>query len=186
VAPEVDLVAEKIKKEADMVKDALLGYAKFDILSTDLRFGRYNARPLNSAEVTTMLKSMKLGMERYRPQYMISVVVEGKDVDPQSLTDKQGDGADALPEVRWADGQLPAVVMTCSGQHRRAALEMWKKELEGEVKAAAQRMATLEAGVEKRKVSREELEGGQRKLEKVKQQLKGLGYWGVAFYDISE
>src|SRR5215471_20871032 len=121
VEPEKDEVAAKIKNDAEQVKDALLGYAKVNILDTNLTFGKYNTRPLEQTEVTNMLKSMKLGMERYVPKFLISVVVDPTTIVASSLTLDPGVGGDEFREVEWVGGVLRGRWVAGGGRHREAA-----------------------------------------------------------------
>ncbi|KAI5988914.1 hypothetical protein EDC04DRAFT_2912354 [Pisolithus marmoratus] len=136
-APQVEQTIEDTNALNEKVDQALIGYARFDILAnkSKLQFGDWNTRPLVPSQVKMLLNSFLVDVvSQFNYSYGIPLVV-----DPSTLVEgtysTKGDGsgshheakkAELLPELKLKDG-LPSdfKLAAAGGQHRLYALAEW-------------------------------------------------------------
>ena len=181
-----DEIALRVSQEHKQKIGALLGYAKYNFLELDLKFGYWNPRPINQAEVAKMANSLGQGVVRYTYDKLIPIAVKREDINLESLVKEASDGSDTLPMIQWAKGSQPRTLYACGGQHRLKAMEIRQKKLQTKVEAADRTFKKASSGVEQGTTSKEEAAATKAHLDKVKQELKRVGMWGFAVYDFGE
>jgi hypothetical protein len=164
------LVAANIGIETKLTKAALLGYAKVDFLALQVRFGRWNSRRVDTAEVRRVADSMRTGrgIIRYLTKTMVPLVVRPDEIDRAALSQNEGTGADDLPFLSVLKSD--SVILAAGGQHRRLALELLREDLRKEINGLTRGPNGQDEEV-------------QRRVKELKGDLVGLGFWGVAVYD---
>lgn len=157
-----DEKAKELQSESELIKSALLGYGKADILKLDLLFGTWNIREIRESEVSLLQESFKEGIQRYVTKNLIPIVLDKDDIDVSKLAKEPSAGGDVFPIIEFKRRVSP--ILAAGGQHRRAVILRLQESLLKDI-------AALEKGEEK------------GELTALKQKLKGIGYWGFAIYD---
>lgn len=200
-------MAEKQSKELALKKEmaaARLGYATVNLLNpgVQLSFGQYNNRALNKKAVSDLVHSFR-GMGIQHEDHPMPVAVKVDWVDPGCLVQNADDND--LKAVQWTSKVQGAEVTVLGGQHRHAAVQGFKKQLEVEAAklktALSKKQKKLndigDGGDVTRKgkaAVKKEAEGALRseladmadKLAKIKSLLSEIGTWTVELYDIGE
>lgn len=183
ITPVEDATAERLQGESKKLKEAFLGYAKVDLLALNPTFGRWNMRKVVEHEVTKMVRSLKEeGIQRYVIKNLIPLAIPKASVDLATLTKEGGDGGD-LFALLGVEGQE---IYACGGQHRRAALQSWRDEISTEIAGDRDQLKKLEDLLAKNRVEEAEVNAMRDRIGQKKRQLKLLGMWGVAVYDLGE
>ena len=193
---------ETIKKE---MAGARLGYAVLNLLDpgVTLLFGEYNNRAQNKKAVMELVHGFRsLGVQHY--EHPMPIAVRSDWVEAGCLSSVADD--DKIKMIQWTSKAEGGQVTVLGGQHRRAAVLEYKKQLEveeGKLKSAlAGKKKKLgssggEGGDEKGKgrgggkkdamnVLREDVADLEDKLEHVQGTLSDLGKWTVEVYDLGE
>jgi hypothetical protein len=175
VQPSIDKVAADVARDNKLINDALLGYAKIDLLHMRLTFGHWNSREIDHAEVKKFVASMKTGKGfiRYTTETMVPLAISKSAVDLTSLSAEPGLGEDILLDLVLKDQQ--ATVYAAGGQHRRAALQVFERELMKQIAALGKKIKAAKDAAPL-KASEEQLMAD----------LAAIGLWGVAVYDLGE
>ncbi|RDX39429.1 hypothetical protein OH76DRAFT_1491170, partial [Lentinus brumalis] len=201
------LMAEKQSKEMALKKEmaaARLGYATVNLLNpgVQLSFGQYNNRALNKKAVSDLVHSFR-GMGIQHEDHPMPVAVKVDWVDPGCLVQNADDNE--LKAVRWTSKVQGAEVTVLGGQHRHAAVQGFKKQLEVEATklqtALSKKQKKLndigdggdvtrkgKAAVKKEAAGalRTELADMADKLATIKSLLGEIGTWTVELYDIDK
>ena len=169
---EPDETAERLQRNNDIMQSALLGYAKADILTLDLEFGRWNDRKVKSQEVEKLVKSLEIeGIRRYVKENVIPIVVDEKDVDVGKLAKEPSYGADVYPRLEFKINPT-GPILAAGGQHRRAAILEISKKLKTDISELENQEPDDETQDARRKL----------KISEKKRKLKRVGFWGIAVY----
>ncbi|KAH9919739.1 hypothetical protein B0H21DRAFT_827355, partial [Amylocystis lapponica] len=175
-----DELADDAKVLTLEAEKAFLGFAIIDLLDKEtyaLTFGQYNARPVSSAEVTKLAKSMEeIGIQRYMDNNALPILMRRGQLDlasplPQSAS-RLSDVENELPWLPLAEEEpLPVRINAMGGQHQRDSTgeetpteEVLKSSKESTLSAEAK--ATLTEA-----------------LAEQTQKAEAMGYWLVAVYD---
>jgi hypothetical protein len=183
VQPAEDKDASRLAAEAQLLNQARIGFAKANVLGLELKFGKYNVRPVNPVELRKILASIRIGPERYKLEYLIPIAVKKSAVDMSTITTTPGDGGDVYKVLKFI-GDDKQQVWGCGGRHRTGALEKWHKELMHEVEKMRRQYNKLlkDPGG----MNPDDIGLLRQELEEKTRELKGLPFWGVAVYDFGE
>jgi hypothetical protein len=164
-----------VHRENVAKKAALLGYAKLDYLNTDMTYGRWNVREIDPIEVRKFVMSMRTGkgLVRYAEDTVVPIAIQKSAIDLDSLSSELQMGSDTLSELVLLDED--ATIIAAGGQHRRAALEVFRAEYIAEITALDKKIKGIQDAAVAAPFVKE--------VEELKAQLAGLGFWGVAVYD---
>jgi hypothetical protein len=170
-------VAE-VQRDNTLKQTTLLGYAKIDFLHMDLHFGRWNLRDIDEGEVLKFVLKMRTGkgLIRYVADTIVPLVISKEAVDLTLLKPELDLGADVLHPLVITDPQ--ATVYAVGGQHRRAALQTFKDEYAQQIAALTRKMVQTKDAAK--------LAAHQEEMMKLKAHLAGVGFWGVAVYDLGK
>ncbi|KAI6038226.1 hypothetical protein EDC04DRAFT_2896739 [Pisolithus marmoratus] len=136
-APQVEQTIEDMNALNEKVDQALIGYARFDILAnkSKLRFRDWNTQPLGPSQVKMLLNSFLIDVvSQFNYSYGIPLVV-----DPSTLVEgmysTKGDGSGSHHEAKKAELHLELKLKdglpsdfklaAAGGQHRLYALAEW-------------------------------------------------------------
>lgn len=82
----IDKYIDQYYDRQEKADQALLGYARIDIIKRNLQFGRYNKRQLDLKEKSALLDSfLSNGLDRYGRSNAISILVNADDVVEESM-----------------------------------------------------------------------------------------------------
>ena len=159
-----DLVAAQQKKEFVEVQSAFLGYAKVDYIKMGTKFGQWNKRSVMSREVQKILLSFQSeGIQRFVTRNLVPIVLPKEFVDVKALHTTSGTGGDDFPWLKFIGSTTE--VYAAGGQHRLQALIQLQTELEAKINDADE---------------------DETDVDQLKRQLKQVGVWGIAVYDLGE
>jgi hypothetical protein len=124
-----DAVAAKVAEDAALVKAALLGYAKVNYLTLNVKFGHWNMCKVEKPKVKHVTASMRSGRGFicYTTETMVPLVVKPGQVNVEQLMMDAGSSSGNIPVLQISDPEEP--LLAASRQHRRCALELLKQEL---------------------------------------------------------
>ncbi|KIJ57484.1 hypothetical protein HYDPIDRAFT_35071, partial [Hydnomerulius pinastri MD-312] len=127
-APILESSVEEITQRDVKAKEAILGYARFDMVQNfdKITFGRWNARPLVEREVSNLVQSFTVnGVDRFNPRHAISIVLSKSWVKPGTL-DQDIEKRDNLPILELtADFPEDGKIYATGGHHRTHGLKKW-------------------------------------------------------------
>jgi hypothetical protein len=183
VAP--DEVAERLKKVEELCAEAFLGYAKADILEIRPKWQRWNRRELVAAQVQKLEQSIRRnGAQRYVPSHRIPIAVPRASIVVERLQIEVGTAADELPMLEWVPNANQGEIWGAGGQHRFKALQNMRDARLREVEKLRKDLDTISKDEDvdsETKLERQELEA---KIRSIRGQVKGMGMWGFAVYDL--
>lgn len=151
-------VDDKVKLNEKMttaIKEALIGYARFDFVENfdQIRWRQWNERQVNHNKATLMRNSFLLnGMDRFNPAHAIPLVVKATEVIQDAFVKAPTHVREELPIVRFGgSAENQNGVKAAGGQHRVAAMKLWietqqarMRELEHEISIIKKRSADVE------------------------------------------
>lgn len=189
-------VTKKLGLE-ERARKAIFGYARLDLIEhkTELRFGTWNDRPLDKAQVGRLVQSfLTKGADRFSFTKAIPLSVRAKDLRPGTYGTKFTPGTDAtmdlpvLELVEEAKGRKRLVA--AGGQHRVNAVEAWVKTLKKQhAELVRQREALEQQDNEGPATTMDvEIENRTRKPRRdaLQETLALGGQWMVVLYDAGE
>lgn len=199
----VDKYIDQYYDRQEKADQALLGYARIDIIKRNLQFGQYNKRLLDLKEKKALLDSfLSNGLDRYGRSNAISIIVKADDVIEETMKSESDlettkrDGSH-LPWLRFKwdpesesneSNEMGPEIIAAGGRHRRAALIDWIKAKKLRLNSAREHLKEIQEKErnEPGTVDTEEV----REIEALVSHLYGLvvsgGSWIVAIYDESE
>ena len=110
-----DETAASLSSEAALIQGALLGYGKANFLEMPIKFGRWNTRKVNAADVVKLVSSMQPGIERYRTTNIILLIIDRAHVNVDALAKTPGNGGDSFLMLSFAPN---AQIFAAGGQHQ--------------------------------------------------------------------
>ena len=176
-----DETAASLSSEAALIQGALLGYGKANFLEMPIKFGRWNTRKVNAADVSKLVLSMQPGIERYHTENLIPLIVNRAHVNVTELTKTPGDGGDSFPPLTIS---ADAEIFAAGGQHRRAALMQIGDDLKATIAMKQTGLTKLQEAVAKGAGDVDACRAAEAEIMALKARLKGLGMWGFAVYDL--
>ena len=168
------------------LESAVLGIGKINILqiSNELKFGRYNDRPVKHSEVNKMITSFeKHGIQWTKKENAIAIVIEASRLEADQDLDGSWNSPTTLTMVKFTDRRP---IHLASGQHRVTALNKMFDKYKLERTNLEKRLTKLQ---DKDKLTDEEVvehEGLREKIGKLDGHLNKMGQWGVIVYDMCE
>ena len=201
------MLEEKRNAEATVKKEmaaARLGYAVLNLLNPGVKlvFGEYNNRAQNKKAVGELVHGFR-SMGIQHDQHPMPIAVRVDWVETAILVSTADD--EKISAIQWTAKANGGEVTVLGGQHRRAAVLEYKKQLEAEIiklrTAISSKYKKLDAsggdgkGKGKGKASakteamdalRAEVADMEDKLETVQGTLSDIGKWTVELYDIGE
>jgi hypothetical protein len=183
---DMDDPAEKTVALDVKLESAVLGIGKINILEpgNDLKFGRYNDRPLKTSEVNKMITSFeKHGMQWMKKENAVAMVIERTQLEDDQDLNRAWGSPETLTTIRFKDRKP---IHLASGQHRVAALNKMSEKYKAEKESLEKRRLRSEDKDELDSDEVAEHKAMGEKLEKVKGHLERIGQWGVIVYDIGE
>ncbi|KAH9921586.1 hypothetical protein B0H21DRAFT_712744 [Amylocystis lapponica] len=168
-----DELADDAKVLTLEAEKAFLGFAIIDLLDKEtyaLTFGQYNARPVSSAEVTKLAKSMEeIGIQRYMDNNALPILMRRGQLD-----------------LATEEEPLPVRINAMGGQHRREAVQ---RLADAALKSATALEKKLQPKKSSKESSKESTLSAEAKatlteaLAEQTQKAEAMGYWLVAVYD---
>ncbi|KIK29668.1 hypothetical protein PISMIDRAFT_6481, partial [Pisolithus microcarpus 441] len=76
--PQLEETIEDVNTKNDRLKQALLGYARFDVLEHRERivFGKWNPRTIQKTEIAGLVESFQVnGLDRFNPTHAMPLIV---------------------------------------------------------------------------------------------------------------
>lgn len=145
-----------------------------------LVFGKYNYRPLNESEGNKLYDSMiRNGIQRYKVEHAIPIVVPEGFINPSSLTTSPNLG-ERLPVIEWEPLALEhGSVIAAGGRHRHYALQRYHKG----VTASAEELRKKDCRMRKNEQDYRSLK---QSLQGIEQRAQVAGCWIVAVYQEGE
>ncbi|KAG1802532.1 uncharacterized protein BJ212DRAFT_1304810 [Suillus subaureus] len=180
--PKNDIAKETQRLDTQVTK-CKVGVAWIDLLEMQdrLKFGKYNDRPPNDAEINKLIISFKSsGIVPMKDVSAIPIIIDIKRIERGLALATGFDEPDAVPELKLVDTE---VVVVASGQHRLAALCKYHQTLEDEMASLEKKRAKI-AGL--KNVSEEHVatyEALREEIGSIMGLLDGIGKWGVIVYD---
>jgi hypothetical protein len=157
-----------------------LGCAMMKIIDgqIQLSFGTINPRPLRIEEAKKILQSFKSqGLQFRGENSMIRIQVKKEWVVAESLSSDYL--SPNLPDLRWtASGLAQENIVAFGGQHRLAALNLWKNEIEDSLSELTE---AKKAALSKRRP--QQLQKLEKNIQLAESQLDALKKWPVILYD---
>ena len=203
----IDQYMKNFNSLQQKAQNALIGYARTDVIGRELAFGTYNQRQLNNVEKKTLLDSFnENGLDRFNVNHAIPLILSAASVDKSTVTklssitfeNVKPDGshlpllrlrtdppADANGVVNFKD--LPKI-LAAGGRHRCAALDEWIAQRQALVSRAAKALREMQAREKSTEdaPTEEELSRAQEALDHAMGLVKMGGSWIVALYDEGE
>jgi hypothetical protein len=182
---DAEAIGKSTSRLENLAKKCLVGYGQMDVSEGEvqIRFGKWNYRPLNTTEGNRLYDSMiSNGIQRFRLEHAIPLVVPPEYVDPESLSMDSLLG-DQLPKVRWTAAGLKAGnVEAAGGRHRKYAVQRFRGKLESD---AARAHKQAEALKKRGETSDRYLQALERAKEKDKMAGESSN-WMVSVYDLGK
>lgn len=183
----LDAKAAQVQKHEKAAHAAIIGYARFDIMQTPLRFGDWNKRKLELAEAKRLAESFVVnGCQRFNAKHFMPLIIK-KEYCKEGTYANNPDLEEQLPLLTLtADIPRKYIIRAASGQHRLKALREWldiKKTEHAAVKRQLEKIQKKPQDAlteEDTKRHNSELKAHVDGLEKL---LSLDGQWGVALYD---
>ncbi|KAI5987834.1 hypothetical protein EDD15DRAFT_2371889 [Pisolithus albus] len=187
--PQLEETIEDVNNKNDRLKQALLGYARFDVLEhrDQILFGKWNPRTIQKAEIAGLVESFQVnGLDRFNPTHAMPLIVPKSIVKPGTfITEVKAINEIPLLQINMEVGKNWTIT-AAGGQHRVYALEVWldrkKKQLD-EYLAVEKSLKSQEAD----KVDEAELAKWNKSTKKEKDILEGIiaygGQWLVSLFD---
>ncbi|KAI5995890.1 hypothetical protein EDD15DRAFT_2365418 [Pisolithus albus] len=187
--PQLEETIEDVNNKNDRLKQALLGYAQFDVLEhrDQILFGKWNPRTIQKAEIAGLVESFQVnGLDRFNPTHAMPLIVPKSIVKPGTfITEVKAINEIPLLQINMEAGKNWTIT-AAGGQHRVYALEVWldrkKKQLD-EYIAVEKSLKSQEAD----KVDEAELAKWNKSTKKEKDILEGIiaygGQWLVSLFD---
>ncbi|KAI6016264.1 hypothetical protein BKA83DRAFT_4497887 [Pisolithus microcarpus] len=187
--PQLEETIEDVNTKNDRLKQALLGYARFDVLEHRERivFGKWNPRTIQKTEIAGLVESFQVnGLDRFNPTHAMPLIV------PKSIlklgtyvTEVKGINEVPLLQINVEAGK-DWTISVAGGQHRVYALEVWlerkKKQLEDHL-AVEKSIKAQDVD----KIDEAELQKWNKSTKKEKDMLEGIiaygGQWLVSLFD---
>ncbi|KAI6025438.1 hypothetical protein EDC04DRAFT_2899879 [Pisolithus marmoratus] len=127
-APKLEETIEQLNVKNEKIKQAMLGYAMFDILKfrDRLQFGKWNPRLLIKAQITSLVELFQVNaVDQFNPAHVIPLIVP-KNLIKRGTYMTEISNNTPIPVLQVSNDaptnwSLPAA----GGQHRVAALETW-------------------------------------------------------------
>ncbi|KAI6017934.1 hypothetical protein BKA83DRAFT_12231 [Pisolithus microcarpus] len=187
--PQLEETIKDVNTKNDRLKQALLGYARFDVLEHRERivFGKWNPWTIQKTEIAGLVESFQVnGLDRFNPTHAMPLIV------PKSIlklgtyiTEVKGINEVPLLQINVEAGK-DWTISAAGGQHRVYALEVWlerkKKQLEDHL---AMEKSIKAQDVDK--IDEAELQKWNKSTKKEKDMLEGIiaygGQWLVSLFD---
>lgn len=172
----------------ERTNNALLGYAKMDILSHEPTFGRWNSRTLNAEEQRALVDSFnRNGLDRFKIEFAIPIVISRDDVDLTTLTSRadihvQRPDGSHLNDLVFTPSP-PKELLFAGGRHRWAALQDWIEGQEDVLRQLQVELVALQKDAEDVKDSEQLISDLQRRIAVHANIVDTNGQWVVALYD---
>ncbi len=190
----------------EQTQDALIGYARTDILERQITFGRWNRRPENVMEVKKLTDSfLRNGVYRYLVAHAIPIVVPKSRLVSGGWISSTDDTLDfknssTIPTLRLIDDPKPSAngaidlsdapaISAAGGRHRTGALVQYHKIRSSMKTQYRKRVSEWKAAVDTEPENEEyidALERDTRMLKVLSNDVDLKGDWLVAIYDEGE
>ncbi|KAG2738775.1 hypothetical protein P692DRAFT_20882247 [Suillus brevipes Sb2] len=184
IAPKND-PAKETQRLDTLVAKCKVGVAWIDLLAMKrrLKFGVYNDRPQNEAEVNKLVACFQeSGIVSMKDVTAIPLIMKTSRIDNKDSLVKNFDDPDVVPELELDIEDIDNIIVA-SGQHRLAALEKYNYSL----KEQYQKHVSKRKKVEVLKNINQEHVATFNEAHQAMCELKGamedVGKWGVVIYD---
>jgi hypothetical protein len=184
IAPKND-PAKETQRLDTLVAKCKVGVAWVELLpmKTRLKFGVYNDRPQNEAEVNKLVASFhESGIVSMKDITAIPIIMKTSRIKNIDDLASNFDDPDEVPELELDLDDLDEIVVA-SGQHRVAALERYNRTLKEQYQTQVKKRSKVEA---LKNVNQEHVatynEAHQAMCE-LKGAMDDVGKWGVVIYD---
>lgn len=187
----VDKYIDQFYDRQEKADNALLGYARMDIIKRSLEFGRYNTRELNLKEKASLVDSfLSNGLDRYGQSHAIHLIVKLDDIiletvkKPTDIEAPKRDGS----HLPWLLFKNDSGIVAAGGRHRRAALIDWVKTKRNGLTLAKCELKDLQAKSKENaeSVAEEEMSAAEEMVDHLNGLVNAGGSWIVAVYDEGE
>ncbi|KAI6025412.1 hypothetical protein PISMIDRAFT_16300 [Pisolithus microcarpus 441] len=190
--PQLEETIEDVNMKNDRLKQALLGYARLDVLEHRERivFGKWNPRTIQKTEIAGLVESFQVnGLDRFNPTHAMPLIVP-KSILKLGMYVTEVKGINEVPLLQInAEAGKDWTISAAGGQHRVYALEVWlerkKKQLEDHL-AVEKSIKAQDVD----KIDEAELQKWNKSTKKEKDMLEGIiaygGQWLVSLFDDSK
>ncbi|KAI6038255.1 hypothetical protein EDC04DRAFT_2896660 [Pisolithus marmoratus] len=127
-APKLEETIKQLNMKNEKIKQAMLGYATFDILKFQdrLQFGKWNPHLLIKAQITSLMESFQVNtVDRFNPAHAIPLIIP-KNLIKRGMYTTEISNKSPIPILQVRD-DAPTnwILPAAGGQHRVAVLEIW-------------------------------------------------------------
>lgn len=182
IAPKND-PAKETQRLDTLVAKCKVGVAWIDLLAMKkrLKFGVYNDRPQNEAEVNKLVACFEeTGIVSMKDVTAIPLIMQTSRIENLDSLVKNFDDPDEVPELELDDANE---IVVASGQHRLAALEKYEHSLNEQYLTHVKKRKKVEV---LKSINQEHIatfnEAHQAMCE-LKGAMVDIGKWGVIIYD---
>ncbi|KAG1718750.1 hypothetical protein EDB19DRAFT_1837634 [Suillus lakei] len=180
-APKIDPGKETQKLDSQVSK-CKAGVAWIDILVTinTLKFGTYNDRSENEAEMVKLMGSFKGGIVPMKDSSAIPIIINLKRIKPGLTLAPDFTNPEEVPQLELSDGNE---IIVASGQHRLAALKRYHGGLKDELTALTKKCAKIKELKHPSQDRIDSYNAMRLEMSEILGQLEGIGKWGVTVYN---
>ncbi|KAG2742670.1 hypothetical protein P692DRAFT_20748802, partial [Suillus brevipes Sb2] len=178
--------AKETQRLDTLVAKCKVGVAWVELLpmKTRLKFGVYNDRPQNEAEVNKLVASFhESGIVSMKDITAIPIIMKTSHIKNIDDLASNFDDPDEVPELELDLDDLDEIIVVASGQHRHAALERYNRTQKEQYQTQVKKRSKVEA----LKNLNQEHVASYNEAHQAMCELKGvmddIRKWGVVIYD---